>query len=73
MFNCMDLSSIHDRFVVWTGHTDIEGGNMIVSGDISPGYINTRNQFQMIDSEACDLFHNKIHPFMSFTDCCPQT
>ena len=46
---------------------------MIVSGDISPGYINTRNQFQMIDSEACDLFHNKIHPFMSFTDCCPQT
>ena len=58
MFNCMDLSSIHDRFVVWTGHTDIEGGNMIVSGDISPGYINTRNQFQMIEHLGATFLRN---------------
>ena len=25
---------------------------------------------KMIDSEACDLFHNQIHPFVSFAVCC---
>ena len=69
MFNRMDLGSIHNRFKVRTGHPDIEGRNMAVSGDIPAGNVNARNQFQMVDSEACDLFHNKIHPFMSFVAC----
>ena len=70
MFDRMDLGSVHNRLKVRTGHTDIEGRNMAVSGDIPAGNVNTRNQFQMIDSEACDLFHNQIHPFVSFTVCC---
>ena len=45
-------------------------GNMAVSGNIPSGNVNTGNQFQMIDSEACDLFHNQIHPFVSFAVCC---
>lgn len=70
MFDRMDLGSVHDRLKVRTGHTDIEGRNMAVSGNVPSGNINTGNQFQMIDSEACDLFHNQIHPFVSFAVCC---
>ena len=66
MFDRMDLGSVHNRLKVRTGHTDIEGRNMAVSGNIPSENINTGNQFQMIDSEACDLFHNQIHPFVSF-------
>ena len=70
MFDRMDLGSVHNRLKVRTGHTDIEGRNMAVSGNVPSGNINTGNQFQMIDSEACDLFHNQIHPFVSFAVCC---
>ena len=70
MFDGVNLSRVHDRFPVGTGHTDIEGRNMAVSGNIPSGNVNTGNQFQMIDSEACDLFHNQIHPFVSFAVCC---
>ena len=70
MFDRMDLGSVHNRLKVRTGHTDIEGRNMAVSGDIPAGNVNAGNQFQMIDSEACDLFHNQIHPFVSFAVCC---
>lgn len=70
MFDRMDLGSVHNRLKVRTGHTDIEGRNMAVSGNIPSGNVNTGNQFQMIDSEACDLFHNQIHPFVSFAVCC---
>ena len=65
MFDRMDLGSVHNRLKVRTGHTDIEGRNMAVSGNIPSGNVNTGNQFQMIDSEACDLFHT---PFREF--CC---
>ena len=52
MFDRMDLCSVHNRLKVRTGHTDIEGRNMAVSGNIPSGNVNTGNQFQMIDSEA---------------------
>ena len=67
MFDRMDLCSVHNRLKVRTGHTDIEGRNMAVSGS---GNVIAGNQLQKIDSEACDLFHNQIHPFVSFAVCC---
>ena len=64
MFDRMDLGSVHNRLKVRTGHTDIEGRNMAVSGDIPAGNVNAGNQFQMIDSEACDLFHLTVSAFI---------
>ena len=64
VFNGVDLRSIHDRLMVGAGHTDVEGGDPGVSRGIPSGYIDAGKEFQMIDSEACDLVHRWFLSFL---------
>ena len=62
MFHSVQLCRIHNRFVVGAGNADVKGGDDSSAYWIFTGYIDTRDQFYMVDGEACDFFHKKEPP-----------
>ena len=62
MLNGVNLGSIHDRLIVWTCHADIKGGDDLIAHAVLAGYIDSREQFQMVDSKTGNFIHKKIPP-----------
>lgn len=57
MFHGMKFCSVHDRFVIGAGDADVKRGNDRAAYRVLAGYIDARNQFDVVYGEACDFFH----------------
>ena len=62
----MDFGSVHHRLLIGAGHTNVERSDHFDADRILSGDIDSRLQFDMVDSKTCDFFHS-IYLFSCFT------
>ena len=66
MLDGVNLRRIHDWLIVGACHADIKGGDDLIVHAILAGHIDAREQFQMVDGEACNFIHENTSKSVSF-------